>query len=620
MAVVMKYAGPEGIRKRYFQEFNEIRARIAASGDASLFEDMEDRRPNPILRPGRHSFYYRDIGTISYDVEQGLEYDLDEIQPIPVIEGATRHHNLNPDDDLSLRTPLLKVLQRMVASPASENFTEAVNETVFQDYYTIVNRPRCLKGIENALITAPSYGYGATAFFNDVLLLFHNCRMYNGPASRDSKLADYLESSMKQWIEEMIPNGEQLLVGRIVHLLQPFLDFNANEPRLQVQYDAIVEQGPETWPDPRRILSHPDYYGVKPGDTIDTLQRENFERGQERVRHLRSRLARQDPGAGQGEPEVAIEGEAQPEGQSRKRPREDSEDASDEGESRGQKRQRSLRSDSAGPSTSNAIPPAAAAAKRPRAAAEDDGADEDADAYEGRAPRAAKRQRLMNAGSSLSVPGTGFRAATPGPSAAAPRQAAAAPRRAARKRPKPAAGDDGEGDDQEPGGSPGPAAAKRRRGMKDPPPPARLPAASPEAGPSTPRRPPHEPAVPGTVSSHATSLAGQFTPEPVSFPSHYKIPSSESLKFSRQTIEMGKIVKMGKKRPWLFGYNTPKGGYGIFAFVKCRGRDCKHHFSSHPLENGRAYDHFLSCDQPIRDTRYMVKEYACQGKLSGTVL
>lgn len=77
---------------------------------------------------------------------------------------------------------------------------------------------------------------------------------------------------------------------------------------------------------------------------------------------------------------------------------------------------------------------------------------------------------------------------------------------------------------------------------------------------------------------------------------------------------MSKIAKMGKKRPWLFSYKTAEG-YGIYAFVKCPAGNCKHHFSSHPLQEYRARDHILGCGQQIRDQRDMVRQYARQGML-----
>ncbi|KKY35851.1 hypothetical protein UCDDA912_g04123 [Diaporthe ampelina] len=280
MAVFLKYNGPDGIRKHYSQEYDEIKARIASSGDTCLFEDMGYQNPNPISRSGKRNFSYGRLGTISYNIEHDMENNSAESQ--------------------------------------------------------------------------------------------------SGPA----------------------------------------------------QYDAIVKQGPEPWPDPERILSHPDYYGRKPDDSIETLRQEQFERGQERVRQLRSRLSRQAPSTGHGEAEPPIKGEAQLDGESRKRPRENGSDV-----------------------------------------ATDDG--------------------------------------------------------------------------------------------------------------------------------------------PVIFPSRYRVPSSKRLKFSRNTITMSKIAKMGKKRPWLFGYDTAEG-YGIYAFVKCPGPNCKHHFSSHPLKEDRAHDHILGCNQQIRDDRDMVREYARQ--------
>ena len=209
MAVFLKYNGPDGIRKHYSQEYDEIKARIASSGDTCLFEDMGYRNSNPISRSGKRNFSYGRLGTISYNIEHDMENNSAESQSGPVSDGAPQHHNINPDDDLSHKAPLLEVLEYMIA--LAEPFTEPVDETVFQDYYITVNRPRDLTYIQHALRSAPSYG--ATAFFNDILLLFHNCRLYNGPNSKEAQSANHLESLMKRWIGEIILNGEQLLVG-----------------------------------------------------------------------------------------------------------------------------------------------------------------------------------------------------------------------------------------------------------------------------------------------------------------------------------------------------------------------------------------------------------------------
>lgn len=69
---------------------------------------------------------------------------------------------------------------------------------------------------------------------------------------------------------------------------------------------------------------------------------------------------------------------------------------------------------------------------------------------------------------------------------------------------------------------------------------------------------------------------------------------------------------MGKTRPWVFGYSTDEG-YGLYAFMKCPGQNCKTRFSSHPLRHSQARDHLLSCGQPVLDEQDMVRQYASQG-------
>lgn len=291
-------------------------------------------------------------------------------------------------------------------------------------------------------------------------------------------------------------------------------------------------------------------------------------------------------------------------GESRKRPREDGVDVTEDGLDRESKRQRSLRSATPGPSNSSPVSPQRAAARRLRAPAKY------AEAIGGQRRGASEPERLMNtadAAAPSGVPGSSSGAAGSGSNTADLSPAAL-------KRSRASADDDSEADDVEAEDvRGGPAGSKRRRLMRDTP-PASLSIASPQAGPSTPRQATPEPGdvEPGSAQSHVTSLAGPPTPQPARFPSHYDLPSSKPLKFSRNNITMSKITKMGKKRPWLFSYKTAEG-YGIYAFVKCPGPNCKHHFSSHPLREGRARNHILACNQQIRDDRDMVRQYARQG-------
>lgn len=339
------------------------------------------------------------------------------------------------------------------------------------------------------------------------------------------------------------------------------------------------------------------------------LAREQFQKGQERVQQLRSLLATTASSTGQGVDESPVEGEAQPGGESRKRPREE-EHTTEEGLSHEPKRQRSHRDATPGPSNAGRVSPRRASAKGLRASADnatDDGTeDEDAEVIEVQGPGASKQQQPTEEPAYSGVPGSS--------SGSGGSASYNVPSQAGLKRARTPDDDDSEGDDVEAGDGRGREGSKRRRLMKGTP-PASLPIASPEAGPATPRQATPEPGdlEPGSAQSHLTSLVGQPTPQPDRYPTHYSAPSSSFLKFSRNSIPMSKIVKMGKKRPWLFSYKTAEGN-GIYAFVKCPRGNCKHHFSSHPLRDYRARDHILACDQQIRDDRDMVRQYARQGR------
>lgn len=338
------------------------------------------------------------------------------------------------------------------------------------------------------------------------------------------------------------------------------------------------------------------------------LAREQFQLGQERVQQLRSRLATTTSNTGQEADESPVDREVRPGGESRKRPREEDADATEEQLNHEPKRQRSLRDATPGPSNAGPVSARRTSTERLRASADDATNGEDAEVVEGQEPTGSKQQQPKEepaySGTPVSSSGAGGSATYNVPS------------QAGMKRARTPDDDDSEDNDVEAGDGGGPAGSKRRRLMEDPP-SAGLPIAGPEAGPATPRQATPEPrdVEPGSAQSHLTSLAGQVTPQTPGFPSHYRVPSSRFLKFSRNAITMSKIVKMGKKRPWLFGYKTAEG-YGIYAFVKCPRGNCKHHFSSHPLRDSRARDHILACNQQIRDDRDMVRQYARQGRSS----
>lgn len=340
--------------------------------------------------------------------------------------------------------------------------------------------------------------------------------------------------------------------------------------------------------------------------------REQFRRGQERVQELRALLSRRAPSVEHSSKKLPVEGEAQLHGESRKRPRDDEEEeekAADNDLNRAPKRHRSVRSASPGTSNSSHVLSRRAAAKRRPAHSADITDADDTEVYEGRGSRSSTQQRLVENSTASGNP-----ASSSGDVGSASEVVPAS--RPAPKRARTPDDDGSESGDVETGDGRGPAGSKRRRLIKGSA-SASLSIASPQAGPVTPRRATPEPGdiEPGSAQSHLTSPAGQPTPQPDEFPAQYGTPSSTFLKFSRNSITMSKIAKMGKKRPWLFSYRTAEG-YGIYAFVKCPAGNCKHHFSSHPLREHRAQDHILACGQQIRDQRDMVRQYARQGMLS----
>lgn len=82
--------------------------------------------------------------------------------------------------------------------------------------------------------------------------------------------------------------------------------------------------------------------------------------------------------------------------------------------------------------------------------------------------------------------------------------------------------------------------------------------------------------------------------------------------FTTETVLSSRVTKMGRSRPWVFAYESA-AGFSLYAFMKCPAAGCKHKFSEHPLEQGRAVNHFNECQVQIDSEKHMVKEYASQG-------
>lgn len=230
MAVFSKYNGSEGIRQGYEQEFEEIKARISLSDDKSLLDDVESYQgfAAPSHPLSTRTFEYGASGTISYRMK-AQDDESDSVRDrrlakagLPVINlvplgtdgGMPHHHNMNPDDDLSLNPTLMQLLQRLIEHEDAQSFINFDDEKRAPDYYARVRRPRWLRFIEQGLTSDPSIGYGATAFFNDILLLFRGPPLYYQESSGSKFSAQTLELYMRKLLGDMGSVGEQLLVSQ----------------------------------------------------------------------------------------------------------------------------------------------------------------------------------------------------------------------------------------------------------------------------------------------------------------------------------------------------------------------------------------------------------------------
>lgn len=223
MAIFLKYNGPDGIRKRYSEELKGMKTRISDADDGILFEHMENFRADPTSRPGEEIFDYGARGKIYYRLQQEVEDDSESdvtARPSPAInlvpfggglDGVPHHHNMNPADDHSLNATLLDVLHRLMNDENGKPFIKEAEGKDLEQYLSIVERPRYLKFIEKGLRSDKSIGYGATAFFNDMRLLFVNNRVcQHRPGNRECAIN--LEVLMKKLLGGMGDVGEQLLV------------------------------------------------------------------------------------------------------------------------------------------------------------------------------------------------------------------------------------------------------------------------------------------------------------------------------------------------------------------------------------------------------------------------
>lgn len=223
MAIFLKYNGPGGIRARYSEEMKQMKTRITDADDGILFEYMDNFRRNPTSWSGEDVFDYGPRGKIYYRLQQEVQNDSESdftARPSPGIslvpfggglDGVPHHHNMNPADDHSLNATLLDVLHRLMNDENGKPFLKEADGEVLEQDLKIVERPRHLKFIEKGLRSDKSIGYGATAFFNDMRLLFVNNRSCQHKP-RNRECAINLEVLMKKLLGEMGDVGEQLLV------------------------------------------------------------------------------------------------------------------------------------------------------------------------------------------------------------------------------------------------------------------------------------------------------------------------------------------------------------------------------------------------------------------------
>ena len=182
---------------------------------------------------GYRAFTYEKNGAIVYqgmdmghekeEKESSSELPVINLVPLGVDECIPHHHNKNPDDDLSLNPTLLQLLHRLMDHNLAAPFINFDDEKRGPEYYFLVKRPRWFKFIEQGLTSDPSLGYGATAFFNDMLLLFRNPALWTiKPTDWDTGRVITLETEMKMMLQKMGSVGEQFLVSQSSYSTQHF--------------------------------------------------------------------------------------------------------------------------------------------------------------------------------------------------------------------------------------------------------------------------------------------------------------------------------------------------------------------------------------------------------------
>ncbi|KAG8166616.1 hypothetical protein KVR01_002305 [Diaporthe batatas] len=628
LAVYLKYNGPDGIRTRLQPELNEKRGRVMAFGldDDNATEAMTKFIPYDSATgvyfwfgKGGYVTYHNMHKELSTGGSDSSDFEPPVINHIPLGTAENgnmaHHHNINPDDDLSLNPGLLELLRGLMKLKNAQPFINFAHEKNADNYQGVTWRPRCLSFIEQGLQLDPSIGYGSTAFFNDMLLVFTNTRKGNPFLyTEENRQADGVESVMMKRLKTMGSAGAKLLVS--------------HPSRCNIQ----LKQGPEDWSDPEMLYfkaphnPHLDNFdGTKPDENkVRTLAWWQVCLSRKRVQKLRASLASTAPTAHQDTQTPGLDSGAPLDQRSGKRSHEQSVEPEKDGPSRVSKRPMSNPGINPNHCTDPLGQPGLKSYRQMMGLERNDEEDEidQSEVVEERAP---KRQRLTEPAAVTNLAATSSGPSRPGPSAARTRLAAtssgpsrrvptAAPvQRRSSKRLRAQADADNDSDDDDDGGeSHGASRSKRRRLTKDTN-SAGLPHASPEAGPSTASKEMHEPAalLSHSGQARASSAAGQPAPEQGKKPVHYPAPASQALPSSRNTVAMSKLAKMGKTRPWVFGYSTDEG-YGLYAFMKCPRRNCKQRFASDSLRNNHARDHLSGCGQAFIDEQDMVRQYASQ--------
>ncbi|KUI62351.1 mRNA export protein mlo3 [Cytospora mali] len=133
-----------------------------------------------------------------------------------------------------------------------------------------------------------------------------------------------------------------------------------------------------------------------------------------------------------------------------------------------------------------------------------------------------------------------------------------------------------------------------------------------DVSPAKRRKTASEPVLtPSPYMSTRPGAAGKASGAARTAAPHDRTPSSQPLGFTPKTVLSSRITKMGRARPWVFEFESA-AGLGLYAFMKCPAASCKQKFSEHPLEQGRAVNHFKACGVEVDSEKHMIKEYASQ--------